>query len=58
MHGGYPQELELREENECHRDSPWNRLPMQMSHGQLATTGIDMIPNRLTKPIKNSGLVY
>jgi len=37
MHGGQPQKLELREENECRRDCLWNRLPMQMSHGQLAS---------------------
>jgi hypothetical protein len=33
MHGGKPQELELREENECRRDRSWNRFAMQTSHG-------------------------
>ena len=33
MHGGKPQELELREENECRRDCPRNRVAMQTSHG-------------------------
>jgi len=32
MHGGKPQELELREENDRCRDRPRNRLAMQTSH--------------------------
>jgi hypothetical protein len=54
MHGGHPQKLELREENECYRDSPWDRLPMRMSHGQPATTSIHTMPHRLAKPIKTT----
>jgi len=46
MHGRYPQKLELREENKGYRGSPWNRLPIQMSHGQLATTSVLATPNR------------
>jgi hypothetical protein len=46
MHGGYPQELELPEENKGNRGSPSNRLPMQMSHGQLATTSMLTTLNR------------
>jgi len=57
MHGGYPQKYELREESECRRDRPWNRFAMQMSHGKLATTTIQMMPNRLAAPIKTLGLV-
>ena len=33
MHGGKPQELELREENECCRDRTRNRFAVQTSHG-------------------------
>jgi hypothetical protein len=57
MHGGYPQEYELREKSECRRDRPWNRLAMQMSHDKLATTNILTMPNRLAKPIKPQQLV-
>jgi len=57
MHGGKPQELELREENERRRDRSWNRLAMQISHGELATKNTLIMPNRLAKPIKLLGLV-
>jgi hypothetical protein len=36
VHGAEPQDLKLREENEYRRDSAWNRLQVQMSHGQTA----------------------
>ena len=57
MHGGYPQECELREESECRRDRPKNRLAMQMPHGKLATTNILPKTNRLAKPIKPLGIM-
>jgi hypothetical protein len=57
MHGGYPQEYELREESECRRDRPWNRLAMPMSHGKLPATNILPKPNRLAKPFKALRLV-
>jgi hypothetical protein len=57
MDGGYPQEYDLREECECRRDCPENRLAMPMSHEKLATTNSLTMPNRLAKPIKPLGLI-
>ena len=57
VHSGNPKEFKLREENECRRDYPWNRLAMQMSHGKLATTNIQTMPNRRAKPIKTPELI-
>jgi hypothetical protein len=44
VHGGYPQELELRKDNECRCDRPWNLLQVQMSHGQLSIRSIRVKP--------------
>jgi hypothetical protein len=49
VYGGYPEELKLREENEYRRDGAWNRLQVQMSHGQLLATSIRVMP---TSPCK------
>lgn len=44
VHGGHPQELKLREEDEYRRDRAWNRLKVQMSHGLLPTRSIRVKP--------------
>jgi len=44
VYGGHPQELKLREDDQHRRDSAWNRPQMQMSHDQLPTTSIRVMP--------------
>jgi len=57
MHGGYPQECELRPESERRRERPQNRLAMEMPHGNLATTNNLAKTNRIAMPIKPLGIL-